>query len=573
MNLLLPSLFSLLAFQPAGATPAPAIQESAQESAPQEGLWTRRAAEHLFNRAGFGATVAEIERALRLGHEATVDELLDGGREAEPIFYALIGEDRFGGTKGLDEDARRDVRNQVRRANKKQESTYTAWWIDRMVAGDDPLRDRMTLFWHGLFTTSSRDVPRSFALIQQHQLLRNNAIESYATLLYGIVRDPAMLYYLDNTKNKKRKPNENLARELMELFSLGEGNYTENDVKEVARALTGNHVTRQGGFRFNRRQHDRGRKTIIGQTGLYGGKEVVRILLEQDACSRWISGRIIEYLEGRWPDEQRHAEYAARLLEDNYELRPFLRKLLLDERFFREAVVGTRVMAPIDFLVGVERRLDLDVSSRFVFRASRELGQTLFQPPSVKGWDGGEAWITTASLLGRGNAAGMMLGVLETDSTFDRDSSDRPKNPASPRREDGKGSMDGEGDEMDEQDEEMEMGDRMDNEDRGSRRIPRGWRSLKRDLGTSYEPQLNLTWRLSRRNVKTDGQIVELLLNDLLAIEVPRETSLALTAYFAWVRKDRGLEEGQVLSNPGESEPLLRGLAHLILSLPEAQLN
>ncbi len=545
---------------PATAVQAP-TDPSLEQSSRAELEWNRRNARHLLNRAGFGGSRAEIDAALAMGLEHVVEQLLHGGREVEPPFYTIIDASSLGGGRGKKGKNKRDLGREIRKAEKEQSATYVSWWIDRMVEGEDPLRDRMTLFWHGLFTTSARDIRRTYEVIEQHQFLRNHALESYATLLAGIVENPAMLYYLDNTKNKKGEPNENLARELMELFSLGEGNYTERDVQEVARALTGNQARREGGFRFNAKQHDKGRKTILGQTGRFRGQDVVRILLEQEACARWISGRIIEYFEGVWPDEERHAEYASFLKSQEYELRPFLEKLLLDPRFYRDEVVGTRVMGPIDYLVGVERRLGLDVPPFFIYSAGKDLGQTLFQPPNVKGWEGGEAWITTASLLGRGNVAGMMLGVLKS-----------PKR-AKARRARGGDEM---GDlEMD-TDMEGEMSGEMDDyeADNGGRRLlPSGQRNLFTALGARYTPKLHLTWRLKRGEVVGDREIVNRLLEAVLAIEAPQETREALVAHLAEEREAARLRADVFLEYPRISEPILRRLMHLILSLPEAQLN
>jgi uncharacterized protein (DUF1800 family) len=425
----------------------------------------------------------------------------------------------------------------------------------------------MTLFWHGFFTTSSKDVKRSLELVNQHQLLRENAIESYATLLNGIVLDPAMLDYLDNSKNKKGKPNENLARELLELFSLGEGNYTEEDIAAVARALTGYQATRTGEFRFNGGQHDRGRKTILGQTGRFAAEDVARILLEQESCARWISGRIIEYLEGPWPEAERHEEYAAFLRESGYELKPFLRKLLLDPRFYREEVIGSHVMGPIDYIVSSQHRLGIEVSSLFVYRAAEDLGQTLFQPPNVKGWEGGEAWITTASLLGRGNAAGLMLGVLDLgpQSTMEQVAQAEDAMSAEFDMEYEEAMSESELDE-----EDMMMSGSMSEPMSG---LPTGLKRIQSALGPQYTPKLNITWRLNRAQLSTEEEIVDALLAELLAIEPPSDTRAALVQHLLAERSALGLRKGELLEHPQKSEPVLRRLAHLILSLPEAQLN
>jgi uncharacterized protein (DUF1800 family) len=544
-----------------------ALQGQASTQAESEALpWNRRTVEHLLNRAGFGATQRQVAVALRKGPERVVEELVSGGEEVEPpAFRPFLTAEMAERMKTGDEAERRALRNRIRRADRGQLARYTGWWIERMVGAEDPLRDRMTLFWHGFFTTSSKDVKRSVELINQHRLLRENAIESYATLLSGIVLDPAMLDYLDNSKNKKGKPNENLARELMELFSLGEGHYSEDDIAAVARALTGYQATRTGEFRFN--EHDRGRKAILGQTGRFAAEDVTRILLEQEACALWISGRIIEYLEGVWPEAERHQEYAACLREADYELRPFLRKLLLDPRFYREEVLGNRIMGPVDYLVSSQRRLGIEVSPLFVYRAAQDLGQTLFQPPNVKGWEGGEAWITTASLLGRGNAAGLMLGVLDLgpQSTMEMvaEADDAMSSELEMEYEQAMSES-----ELDEED--MMMSDGLSEDADG---LPTGLKRLRSALGAGYTPELNLTWRLNRRRLATEEEIVDAMLSELLAIEAPSDTRAALLRHLTAERSALGLRKGELLQHPQKSEPVLRRLAHLILSLPEAQLN
>lgn len=425
-----------------------------------------------------------------------------------------------------------------------------------------------------------------------------------------------MLAYLDNTKNKKESPNENLARELLELFSLGEGNYGEEDVRQVARALTGHSRDRLGNYRFAAGQHDGRPKTVLGETGRFGAQEVVEVLLEQTACSRYVARRVLTFLEGIEPDELRLVEYAAHLKLNDYELKPFLRKLLLDPRFYRAEVVGTRVASPVDFLVGSVRRLALDIDSEFLYDASAELGQHLFNPPSVKGWAEGEAWITTGSLLARGNTAGLMLGTVELEQYFNMSGKGRRRDaPLADARRRAPGeavreavteaSMEAsmEGAMTDESGAEEAMGDvAMGDEsmqetmaDAGAMEgeaamadpaamgelsappmmtaQPREISRLLQSLGNGYEPIVNLNYPIRRRGVVGDERVVAVLLEDLLAIEPPADTRLRLAR---WLRSERAharLTEEDFVARPDLAEPILRRLAHLILSLPEAQLG
>lgn len=374
--------------------------------------WNERAARHLFNRAGFGATRGEISEAVDRSHADLVAELLDGRAETPPFDVQSLADLRRTCREGPPED----LEHRLRIANQEQLRAYTLWWIDAMLSGADPLRDRLTLFWHGFFTTSVRIVRQSGMIATQHQLLRDNALGNYANLLSGIVHDPAMLEYLDAAQNVKGAGNENFARELMELFSLGEGEFTERDVREVSRALTGLGFDEEGRGVFDASRHDDGEKCILGEVGKHGPDDVVRILLAQPACARWVAGSLIEYMEGIPPARKRLDRYADLLRDANYELRPLLRELLLDPEFYRSEVVGTRVQSPIDYYIGSMHRLRLPVPALSIHNASAELGHELFAPPSVKGWNEGFAWATTSAVITRANYAGVMLGVVDLRS-------------------------------------------------------------------------------------------------------------------------------------------------------------
>jgi uncharacterized protein (DUF1800 family) len=308
----------------------------------------------------------------------------------------------------------------VRRTDTRQTIAYAGWWLEQMAAANHPLRERMVLFWHGFFTSSTKEVKDGEAMIRQNQLFRTHALGSYADLLHAIVRDPAMLLYLNNNKNTRSAPNENLARELMELFSLGEGHYTEADVKEAARALTGYGVV-QGDFFFNRRQHDAGKKTVLGKSGTLDADGLVDILLAQDACPRWLASQMLEHFEGCEPTPARIGEYAKFLRKNNYSTSAFLKKLFDDPQFYSDEVVGQRILGPVEFMVANCRRLGVHPPGTVVAAGAGLIGQQVFGPPSVKGWDGGRDWITTSTFLQRGNLAGMLLGVTRAEDIFKED--------------------------------------------------------------------------------------------------------------------------------------------------------
>jgi uncharacterized protein (DUF1800 family) len=523
-----------------------------QDSGPE---WNRRAAEHLLNRAGFGATPAEIDAAVARGLDATVDGLFlapedqvplieperesgrDGMRTTPGMAVKALGKDNA--PKKLLDKAR-EARRDMQRNDRGQLGDYTSWWLDTMIAGDDPLRDRMTLFWHGYFTSSMRDVKSSYQMIQQNQLLRTGALGSFGDLLFAVAKDPAMLEYLDNDENRKDAPNENFAREVMELFTLGEGHYTEDDIKEAARAFTG-WQNKKGDFVESDRRHDRGEKTVLGVTGDLNGEDVLEILLEDEACASYVAGRIIEYLEGVAPSSERRTHYAALLRTSDFDVEALLRELFHDPAFYRTEVVGNRVAGPVDYLVGMSRRLDLMPPRVWLTYSSRLLGQELFFPPSVKGWDEGMAWITTASLMQRGNLAGVLLGVVDVDEIIEEDEVESMET------------------EMDAEDEPK--GNKRSDLLKRLRKIAKGW-----------SPPIDLEGELATAGATSPGQVVDLLADRLLATELPAETRAYLVSEYE-VMRAADTDTRPRFGDPRRDETLLRSFAHLILSLPEAQLN
>lgn len=527
--------------------------------------WDARAVEHLMNRASFGARQAEIEAGVRTGREAFIDVLFDGfGEDPEPFFVAEVDRNASEGAMSMDREARLELRKEYRRQDQRQMVQYAAWWVDQMRTGNHPLRERMTLFWHGHFTSSMTDVKSAAAMIRQNELLRTHALGSFRDLLAGILRDPAMLTYLNNNSNRKSSPNENLARELMELFCLGEGNYTEQDVKEAARALTGWHVVR-GEFRINRKHHDRGVKTVLGVTGKLNGDDLVEILLAQEACARRIAGRLITYFEGVEPDGDRLEAYAGFLRENDYHIGAMLERLFRDPDFYRAQVVGTRIAGPIDFIVGSSRRLGVRTPPAIPVAASALLGQQLFNPPNVKGWDGGRAWISTSTMLQRGNLAGMLVGVVSFKDLMTQD----PVEFALDADDEGMAEAGMQGEETE-----------SDAPPPRKNRALAGLRLLDR---IEWRPFVNLSARCRRAGATSDDEIVDCLARDLLAVPLPEASRAPLLELLRTERESAGGESAATEPAGGRprlrfrratSEELaLRRLAHVILSLPEAQLH
>jgi uncharacterized protein (DUF1800 family) len=545
------------------AQAGPGAQDGA---AAQEAAWDAAAARHLWNRAGLGARAGQVERALELGREAQVAELV-AGAFCEPFFYEPIERIEREAYAALDEDGKRKERNRVAQANRRLLAQFAGWWVEEMLDGRDPLRERMTLFWHGYFTSSARDVRETAAMIEQNELLRRHALGPFGELLGAVVRDPAMLEYLDNNQNRRGNPNENFARELLELFTLGEGSYTEADVKEAARALTG-WTTRRGDPdpRFQARRHDRGPKTILGVRGDFDADGLLALLLAQPACARHLAARLLAEFEGRAPDERRLAEYATFLAENDYRIDLFLTRLFNDAAFYRPEIVGDKIAGPVEYLVGTARRLGGDPPGELLWLAAGQLGQRLLDPPNVKGWEGGRSWITTSTYLQRGNFAGMLLGVVALEDVLAAD----------PEPEADGAMMEADDAPLAPQAE----GDASDNRPgpaaaRNAARPSREMGQVRRILsGSGYRPGVHLSARARRAGASTDAQIVDGLAAELLAVPLTAEGRATLLEFLARERAALGAEEGRLFERElaVEAELLLRRLAHLILSLPEAQL-
>jgi uncharacterized protein (DUF1800 family) len=352
---------------------------------------------HLHRRAGFAATWKELQRDLADGPARSIDRLLGGqAREEVPDDFGRIADQ-------LADGASDPLR-------------LKAWWVYRMYWGPDPLGERLTLLWHNSFATSNAKVNDLGAMRRQNDLFRNHGRGPFGDLLAAVVHDPALLVWLDAPANRKGKPNENLGRELMELFTLGVGNYTEADVKEAARALTGWRVE-QGAFREWPPEHDGGEKTVLGRTGRWKGDDLVRILLEHPATSRRLAGRLCEMLLGEDAvDAAALAALAAGLRAHDLEIGWGVETILRSRAFFAGANLGNRVLGPVEFLVGTARaleRFDPPPSSLVLAEWSARLGQDLFYPPNVGGWPGGRTWLTTQAVIGRANfAAALVEGKL-----------------------------------------------------------------------------------------------------------------------------------------------------------------
>lgn len=383
-------------------------------------------ANHLVNRAGFGGTPSQVRAIHKLGLEGAVNFIVD----YENLDYAPVQENLFSSDimRPLTEEermmiaeARRTNNEAIRErlqqerqrrqaADREQMRDIQKWWMKRIIETPRPLEEKMTLLWHGHFATGYRAIEDSYHMFLQNQFFRANATGNFADLVFGIIRDPAMLQYLNNNQNRRQSPNENLARELMELFTLGEGNvYSERDIKEGARALTG-YTFEDDQFFFRRDVHDSDEKTIFGQKGKWDGVDFCRMILSQRTCSEYICWKLYRFFVNDLPgtpdqNSQGFIVRLARVMRDNnYALKPVLKTLFKSEHFYDAANRASVIKNPVQLIVQAIRSMRTPVRNLgALVNAADLMGQNLFYPPSVKGWDGGRAWINTSTMFVRQN--------------------------------------------------------------------------------------------------------------------------------------------------------------------------
>jgi len=379
--------------------------------------WDFKAAAHLLNRAGFGGTPAEIERLIGLGPEAAVASFVDFEKipdDTKDPEWARPDPERqreLVQARTMAEEQRRMLQQQRQREDRERMLELRGWWLRRMVSGPRPLQEKMTLFWHGHFATSMEKVREPYYMWRQNELFRRLATGSWQQMLIEVAQDPAMLIWLDQAQSRKDHPNENFAREVMELFALGEGHYTEKDITESARALTGWSLDRETQrFADRPRIHDEGSKTILGQTGNFDGRDVLRIIVEQPQAAKFITAKLWNFFAGSSLSPELNDALAKVFRDGGDNFKPVLRAMFLSEEFYAPDVIRSQVKSPVQWLVMGVRQLGLELPPPLACSAlTRSLGQELFQPPNVKGWDGGLAWITTNNLLTRYNDSATLV--------------------------------------------------------------------------------------------------------------------------------------------------------------------
>lgn len=392
--------------------------------------WSYEKARHLLFRAGLGGPPEEVARLHEMGLFAAVDYLVDYHLRPEPAGW-------FDAFPHLRTAPYERHLNEAQRAELNQDRVSFRWdqhhrlrraWLQRMVETERPLQEKLTLFWHGHFACSYLAAEDSYSMWQQNEMFRRRASGNFGALLNGIAHDPAMIRYLDNNVNFKGSGNENLGREILELFSMGEGQgYTEQDLAEAARALTGyNFEYHNGQFKFIASRHDATEKTIFGKKGNFGGDELVDLILQQPATSRYITGKLFRFFAHDNPDTETIERMVTVLRNYDYELQPMLRNFFGSEEFYSERSMGNHIKSPIELVIGAVRTLKLaKVDYNAIDSTVSDMGQRVFEPPNVAGWEGGRAWIDASSLLLRYNALANLVeqadlvSWLETSGTND----------------------------------------------------------------------------------------------------------------------------------------------------------
>ena len=359
-------------------------------------------ARHLLSRTSFGGDYTQIQALTRMQYHDAVNHLLSTApHEPGQAELAWLNEPLI--TRRQVRQMGESERQQLRRKLRMQAFELKGWWMKEMVRTDAPLVERMTLFWHNHFTSGLRKVKVPILMRDQNMLLRKHALGNFRQLLHAVSKDPAMIIYLDNVSNVRGKPNENFARELLELFTLGEGHYSEDDIKEAARAFTGWGINRNTAkYRFFSRRHDFGHKTFMGQTANFNGDDIINIILQQPRVANHIAEKLWREFVSASPDSKEIDRLAIIFRNHNYEIKPLLQALLSSSSFRDARNRGTMIKSPVELLVGTLRIFKVPVGSgqRLAF-TSRTMGQDLFDPPNVKGWVGGTAWITSDTLLMR----------------------------------------------------------------------------------------------------------------------------------------------------------------------------
>jgi hypothetical protein len=380
--------------------------------------WNTATAAHLMNRAGFGGSPTDIENLRQMGLGRAVSWFVDYERIpdntpapdwAQPDPRLLATREAI--RNAADPETKRMLQLQQNQEEYTQMADLRYWWVRRMALGPRPFQEKMTLFWHGHFATSFDKVRMPYFLWLQNETLRQNATGNFNQLLIAASEDPAMLLYLDGARSNKKAPNENFAREVMELFTLGEGNYTEQDIQQAAKAYTGWGIAKDKlHYEYHRNNHDDGPKTIFGQTGNFTGEDVLNMICAKPECARFITKKLWRFFAQDEPPQPIVEALAAEFHKSNMDLKHLMSVIFRSKEFYAPDVIRSQIKSPVQWLIAATHQLQAPLPTQpMTLVMLRQLGEELFNPPNVKGWDGGIAWITTNNLLDRYNFAAALV--------------------------------------------------------------------------------------------------------------------------------------------------------------------
>jgi len=361
--------------------------------------------QHLMWRAGFGVMAEDVPQVASVSQNDLVRALFKAS-SASPVYIDVASNYFKGLTMGIDEIARlqkkglsEDEKKQQRKQSQEDIKSLNLAWLGEMVNSDAQLREKMSFFWHGHFASRNLNIYYQQLLLDA---IRRNALGNFGNLLREVSKSAAMINFLNNNQNRKDHPNENFAREVMELFTMGRGNYTEDDVKEAARAFTGWGANLRGEFTLRPFQHDNGEKTFLGKTGNFDGDDILNMLLEKKQTAYFIAKKIYRFFVNDQLDEAMAAQLGEDFFQSNYDIRSLMEKIFKSDWFYAEKNIGSRIKSPVELIAGIRRILPMNIENEeSLLIVQRLLGQLLFFPPNVAGWPGGANWIDSSTLMFR----------------------------------------------------------------------------------------------------------------------------------------------------------------------------
>jgi uncharacterized protein (DUF1800 family) len=385
---------------------------------------------HLYWRAGFGLSPNQWDRQKDWSIDKAVSELFKAAQLAAPL-----QKPSFLSEEDLEKKSEKK-QNELRKQARQMVFQQNVDWIKRMASAEQPsLLEKMTLFWHGHFACTTKMPTLSY---QQLQTIRTHALGNFRAFVHAMSKDVAMIRYLNNQQNKKTSPNENFARELMELFTIGRGHYTEKDVKEAARAFTGWRGNKRGEFAFKEKDHDFGEKMFMKTKGKLNGEDIVNTLLDQKQTAHFITTKIFRFFVNEKVDEKIVATLADRFYKNNYDIEDLMKTIFSSDWFYAGQHIGNRIKSPVELMAGIIRQLDVVMEDAESFRfIQKALGQRLFDPPNVAGWPGGKSWIDNSTLMLRLNLVNYLYGKTEINFKIKEELESQNKGQAF-RRIDGK---------------------------------------------------------------------------------------------------------------------------------------